>query len=112
MIVIYIITRLMENKTAIQKLALIIEDRIGVSTMADQSKEGIIGYQMALVGIKLELKKLLELEKEQIKKAYKDCHDLGHIYGLDTEEYYKETYANDTTKGLPEEDSKRRAWHY
>ena len=28
------------------------------------------------------------------------------------EEYYNETYANDTTKRLPEEDSKRRAWHY
>jgi len=29
-------------------------------------------------------------------------------------EYYwdNEKYANDTTKGLPEEDSKRRAWHY
>ena len=29
-------------------------------------------------------------------------------------EYYwdNKTYANDTTKGLPEEDSKRRAWHY
>ncbi len=54
----------------------------------------------------------IESEKEQIKNAYKDCHDLGHIYGLDTEEYYNETYANDTTKGLPEEDSKRRGWHY
>lgn len=55
---------------------------------------------------------LLKAEKEQIKNAYKDCHDLGHIYGLDTEQYYNETYANDTTTGLPEEDSKRRAWHY
>ena len=29
-------------------------------------------------------------------------------------EYYwdNETYANDTTKGLPEKDIKRRAWHY
>lgn len=29
-------------------------------------------------------------------------------------EYYwdNKKYANDTTKGLPEEDSKRRAWHY
>jgi hypothetical protein len=24
---------------------------------------------------------------------------------------YNETYANDTTTGLPKEDSKRRAWH-
>jgi hypothetical protein len=35
---------------------------------------------------------LLEKEKEQIKKAYKDHHDLGHIFGLDTEQYYNQTY--------------------
>ena len=33
-----------------------------------------------------------QMEKEQIKQAFKDCHDLGHIYGLDTEQYYNETY--------------------
>lgn len=38
--------------------------------------------------------KLLEKEKGQIEKAYKDHHDLGHIYGLDTEKYYNETYNN------------------
>ncbi|CAB5226149.1 hypothetical protein UFOVP753_58 [uncultured Caudovirales phage] len=36
--------------------------------------------------------KLLEKEKEQIQKSYKDHHDLGHIYGLDTEKYYNQTY--------------------
>jgi len=96
----------MENKTAIQKLAVMIEDRIGVSTMADQSKEGIVGYQMALVGIKLELKHLLELEKEQIKNAYRDYHDLGHIYGLDTEEYYNETYGSQAPQRLKEASGK------
>ena len=96
----------MENKTAIQKLAVMIEDRIGVSTMADQSKEGIVGYQMALVGIKLELKHLLELEKEQIKNAYRDYHDLGHIYGLDTEEYYNETYGPQAPQRLKEASGK------
>jgi hypothetical protein len=40
----------------------------------------------------LKLKELLEKEKEQIKKAYKDHHDLGHIFGLDTEQYYNQTY--------------------
>ena len=34
----------------------------------------------------------LEKEKEQIMKAYKDHHDLGHIFGLDTEQYYNQTY--------------------
>jgi len=33
-----------------------------------------------------------QMEKEQIKKAYKDYHDLGHIYGLETEQYYNEQY--------------------
>ena len=36
----------------------------------------------------------IKTEKEQIKNAYRDCHDLGHIYGLDSEKYYKETYGN------------------
>ena len=41
--------------------------------------------------------KTISSEKEQLKNAYRDCHDLGHIYGLDAEKYYKETYghAND-----------------
>ena len=56
-----------------------------------------------------------QMEKEQIKEAYVDgC--IGEKYELSAtytaEEYYNKTYANDTTKGLPEEDSKRRAWHY
>jgi hypothetical protein len=38
------------------------------------------------------LELLLEKEKEQIMKAYKDHHDLGHIFGLDTEQYYNQTY--------------------
>ena len=36
-----------------------------------------------------------QMEKEQIMKAYKDYHDLGHIYGLETEQYYNETYGKD-----------------
>ena len=38
----------------------------------------------------------LEKEKEQITKAYKDHHDLGHIFGLDTEQYYNQTYNQNT----------------
>ena len=34
----------------------------------------------------------LEIEKQQIMKAYKDYHDLGHIYGLATELYYNENF--------------------
>lgn len=104
----------MQNKqTAVQKLAIMIEDRIGVSTMTDQNKEAIIGYQMALVGIKLELKHLFELEKKQIREAYyRGVRDEWEGAGRDFEDYYNEKYANDTTKGLPEENSKRRGWHY
>ena len=38
------------------------------------------------------LKFCQKMEKEHIKNAYKDCHDLAHIYGLDSEKYYNETY--------------------
>jgi hypothetical protein len=48
----------------------------------------IIPYNVLLGNLEL----LLEIEKEQIKKAYKDHHDLGHIYGLDNEQYYNQTY--------------------
>jgi hypothetical protein len=37
-------------------------------------------------------KQAKEKEKEQIMKAYKDHHDLGHIFGLDTEQYFNQTY--------------------
>jgi hypothetical protein len=65
--------------------------------------------------IEAKIESLLNVEKEQIKDAYTDgC--IGELYELNayytSEKYYKETYANDTTTGLPEEDSKRRAWHY
>ena len=36
-----------------------------------------------------------QMEKEQIMKAYKDHHNLGHIYGLDLEQYYNETYGKE-----------------
>jgi hypothetical protein len=41
-----------------------------------------------------------------IYQAYKEAKE------MEKEFYYNLTYTNDTTKGLPEEDSKRRAWHY
>jgi hypothetical protein len=65
------------------------------------------------------LKQAKQMEKEQII----DAHGVKSRGGFRAhgeffqetktgEEYYNEKYANDTTKGLPEEDSKRRAWHY
>jgi hypothetical protein len=55
-----------------------------------------------------------QMEKEQHSETWKrgSYSLLEHGSGEDFEQYYNETYANDTTKGLPEEDSKRRAWHY
>lgn len=40
------------------------------------------------------VEKAKEMEKQQIMKAYKDYHDLGHIYGLKTEQYYNETFTS------------------
>ena len=42
--------------------------------------------------LRVKVNELLEKEKEQIMKAYKDHHALGHIFGLDTEQYYNQTY--------------------
>lgn len=61
---------------------------------------------------KIEL--LLHKERRQIIEAWTDgCTGELWELNIDTsaEKYYKETYANDTTTGLPKEDSKRRAWH-
>lgn len=55
------------------------------------------------------------MEKEQSIKDYK-AGAAGELWELNIDEsaesYYNKTYANDTTKGLPEENSKRRGWHY
>ena len=48
--------------------------------------------------IRDKVEELLEKEKEQIMKSYKDHHDLGHIYGLDTEEYYYDIYKSSIKK--------------
>lgn len=34
----------------------------------------------------------LEKEKSQLKRAYKDCHDYFHRYGLDAEKYFNENF--------------------
>lgn len=59
--------------------------------------------------------KAKELEKEQSIKDYK-AGAAGELWELNinesAESYYNKTYANDTTTGLPTENSKRRGWHY
>jgi hypothetical protein len=65
--------------------------------------------------IEAKIESLLAKEKEQIIDARIDG-DENHTFNSQmiesyANDYYNETYANDTTKGLPEEDSKRRAWH-
>lgn len=35
---------------------------------------------------------LLEKEKEQIKRSFRDQHDLGHLYALDGEDYFNDKY--------------------
>ena len=64
--------------------------------------------------IEAKIESLLEKERQQIKDAYKNgiLTEFLKISKLkNSEKYYNETYANDTTTGLPKEDSKRRAWH-
>ena len=51
-------------------------------------------YKINFEWIKFHAESLLEKEKEQITKAYKDHHDIGHIFGLDTEQYFNKTYNN------------------
>jgi hypothetical protein len=63
--------------------------------------------------IEAKIESLLEKEKEQIIRAYMSG-EIVEIFELNTTLTGSEYYANnyDTTKELPEEDSKRRAWHY
>ena len=95
----------MENKqTAVEWLVTQLE-----------GEESLVARIVGLKEYNQIIKQAKQMEKEQIKEAYVDgC--LGEMYELSAtytaEEYYNKTYANDTTKGLPEEDSKRRAWHY
>lgn len=57
--------------------------------------------------------KAKEKEKEHIRESYyRGVRDEWEGAGRDFEDYYNEKYANDTTTGLPEENSKRRGWHY
>jgi hypothetical protein len=62
--------------------------------------------------IEAKIESLLAKEKEQIEKSFYDSMvDIVSGKMSSPKEYYNETYANDTTTGLPKEDSKRRAWH-
>ena len=76
-------------KTAMQLMLEDLELRYKVLSNAEMLQacgaiEGTIDYAKSLI-IK---------EKEQITKAYKDHHDIGHIFGLDTEQYFNQTYNN------------------
>lgn len=102
----------MENKqTAVEWL----EELLHFECKYSLNNEVIINYDV-LDNIIMKAKKM---EKEQIIDAH-GVKSRGGFRGHGEffqetktgEEYYNETYANDTTTGLPEEDSKRRAWHY
>jgi hypothetical protein len=68
-------------KTAMQELIYNLDNTLVKSIFERLEKDGLFN-------------KALEKEKEQIMKAYKDHHDLGHIFGLDTEQYFNQTYNN------------------
>lgn len=90
----------MENKqTAVEWLVKeISKDRVGRAIVTTFFKE----FEQAK-----------QIEKEHIKNAY-DSGCTGEVFELNCNESSETYYANnyDTTKGLPEEDSKRRGWHY
>ena len=87
-------------------------------TAVDWLEENLIGnphFESDFIHNRNTFKQAKAMEKEQIKEAYIDgC--IGEMYEVSAtytaEEYYNKTYANDTTTGLPKEDSKRRGWHY
>jgi hypothetical protein len=74
-------------KTAMQELIDELDFFKNILWKADKKNESILVKDIIRKAV---LK--LEKEKEQIMKAYKDHHDLGHIFGLDTEQYYNQTY--------------------
>jgi hypothetical protein len=76
-------------KTAMQELI----ERLS-KTEKQLEKENNLVMSAALFAAKSMALEYIEKEKEQIMKAYKDHHDLGHIFGLDTEQYYNQTYNN------------------
>jgi hypothetical protein len=87
----------MENKTAMTHL---------IEKILRMPESNIKGF------LKISGPAYIEAEKEQIINAAHHGVDFENSPYKDAEEYYNKTYANDTTTGLPEEDSKRRAWHY
>jgi hypothetical protein len=68
-------------KTAMQELIDNLDNTLVKSIFERLEKDGLFN-------------KALEKEKEQITKAYKDHHDFGHIFGLDTEQYFNQNYNN------------------
>jgi hypothetical protein len=95
---------MMSNKqTAVEWL----EEQINLTFYVAEASE--INKRFEIV-----FRKAKQMEKEQHSETWKrgSYSLLEHRSGKDFEQYYNETYANDTTTGLPEEDSKRRAWHY
>jgi hypothetical protein len=81
-------------KTAMQEL---IDDLRELKKHSKDNKQDTsfdIGMTFAIARAELRLEK----EKYQIQKSYKDHHDLGHIYGLDTEQYYNQTYKEEIQK--------------
>ena len=94
----------MANKTAMQELLEWIRKTLPMDLDTPQMIES-------------KIESLLVKERDQIEDAYENGEDNidsdgCHINNNGAEEYYNTTYANDTTTGLPKENSKRRGWHY
>lgn len=88
----------METKqTAMQELLIEVEFMLFKTLMGDQNKDSVIGYQMASSWIRKKIIELLIKEKEQIMDAF-DEGKSEFIFNGTSEQYYNETYGNNTQK--------------
>jgi hypothetical protein len=67
--------------------------KTAMQELLDELKEYQLEFNIPIEVIDM-CESQLNVEKEQIMKAYKDHHDLEHIFGLDTEQYFNQTYNN------------------
>jgi hypothetical protein len=67
--------------------------KTAMQELLDELKEYQLEFNIPIEVIDM-CESQLNVEKEQIMNAYKDHHDIGHIFGLDTEQYFNKTYNN------------------